>query len=104
MWIAFLSAIVDPVVVGSALVGVMLARSPMQLRAVVGAIAAALSLSELIGGVHEPLTTILGNALGAAIGGVLIAEAARFIVAPLAAGFLALVIYTLASLNNRKKD
>jgi hypothetical protein len=104
MWIAFLSALVDPLVVGTALIGVLLVRSAMQLRLIVGGLAAALSLSELIGGLQDPWTHVLANAVGAAAGGLLIAESARFIVAPIAAGFVALVIFTVCSLKNRSKQ
>lgn len=104
MWIAFLSALVDPVVIGAALVGVMLVRSAWQLRITVASVAALLSLSELIGGMHDPLTRVLANAAGAAGAGLLIAEAARFIVAPIVAGFFALTIFTICSLKNRNKE
>jgi hypothetical protein len=99
MWIAFLSALVDPIVVGAALLGVLVVRSAWQLRLSVAGLASALSLSELIGGMHEPLATVLANTAGAAGGGLLIAEAARFIVAPIAAGVLAIAIYTICGLR-----
>ncbi len=104
MWIAFLSALLDPVVVGAALVAVMLARRPWQLRVSVASVAALLSLSELIGGLHEPLSAVLASAAGATAGGLLIAEATRFIVAPIVAGFFALTIFTICSFKNRNKQ
>jgi hypothetical protein len=104
MWIAFLSALLDPVVIGAALVAVMLARRPWQLRVSVATVAALMSLSELIGGLHDPFITVLRNAAGAAAGGLLIAEAARFIVAPIVAGFFALTLFTISSLKNRNKE
>ncbi len=104
MWIAFLSAVLDPVVIGTALLAVMLARRVWQLRLSVASIAALMSLSELIGGLHEPLITVLASAAGAAAGGLLMAEAARFIVAPIVAGFFALTIFTICSLKNRNKQ
>lgn len=103
MWIAFLSALLDPIVIASALIGVLLARSAMQLRIAVASIAALLSLSELIGGLHDPVTKVLASAAGAAAGGLLVAEAARLIFAPIVAGVIALTIYTVCSLRNRDK-
>jgi hypothetical protein len=47
---------------------------------------------------------VLRNAAGAAAGGLLIAEAARFIVAPIVAGFFALTLFTISSLKNRNKE
>lgn len=104
MWIAFLSALLDPLVIGSALVAVLLARRPWQLRVSVATVAALLSLSELIGGLHDPLIKVFANAAGAAAGGLLIAECARFIVAPIVAGFFALTLFTIGSLKNRNKE
>ncbi len=101
MWIAFLSALLDPIVVCTALVGVLLVSSAWRLRLIVAGVAAALSLTELIGGVQDPILHILGNAVGAAAGGLLVAEAARFIVAPIAAFVLAGTIYTLCALKQR---
>ena len=103
MWIAFLSALLDPIVVGVALLGVLLARSAMQLRLAVAGVAALLSLSELIGGLHDPLTKVAAGAAGAAAGGLLVAEAARLVFAPIVAGFIALTIYTVCSLRNRDR-
>ncbi|MDP2358130.1 MAG: hypothetical protein Q8M31_18980 [Beijerinckiaceae bacterium] len=104
MWIAFLSALLDPIVVGAALLAVMLARNAWQLRVSVASIAAIMSLSELIGGLHEPLSEVLRSAVGAAAGGLLIAEAARFIVAPIVSGFFALTIFTICSLKGRNRQ
>ncbi len=104
MWITFLSALLDPVVIGAALLSVILVSSAWQLRLIVASVAALMSLSELIGGLHDPLTRVLANAVGAAAGGLLIAEAARFIVAPIVAGVFALTIYTICSLKNRSKE
>jgi len=104
MWIAFLSAVLDPVVIGAALVAVLLARRPWQLRASVASVAALMSLSELIGGLHEPLSAVLASAAGATAGGLLMAEAARFIVAPIVAGFFALTLFTIGSLKNRNRQ
>lgn len=101
MWIAFLSALLDPIVVCTALVGVLLVSSAWRLRLIVAGVAAALSLTELIGGVQDPILHILGNAAGAAAGGLLIAEAARFIVAPIAALAIAGTIYTVCALKQR---
>lgn len=99
MWLAFLSVLLDPIVLCAALLGVLFVRNAWQLRLGVAGVAAALSLSELIGGLHEPLLSVLSNALGAAAGGLLIAEAVRFIVFPIASGLVALVIFTVCSLK-----
>ena len=101
MWIAFLSALLDPIVVSAALIGVLLVSSAWRLRLLVSGVAAALSLTELIGGVHDPLAEVFANAAGAAAGGLLIAEAARFIVAPIAALVIAGTIFTVCALKQR---
>lgn len=106
MWIAFLSALLDPIVVCTALVGVLMVSSAWRLRLIVAGVAAILSLTELIGGLHDPLLHVLANAAGAAAGGLLIAEAARFIVAPIAALVIAGTIYTVCALKqyNTQKE
>ena len=103
MWIAFLSALLDPVVVGAALLGVFFVRRAWQLRLGVASVAAALSLTELIGGAQEPLGKVFASAAGAGAGGLLIAEAVRFIVAPMVALFIAGAIYAVCGLKNRGK-
>ncbi|MBX9757391.1 MAG: hypothetical protein K2Y29_01355 [Beijerinckiaceae bacterium] len=102
MSIAFLSALLDPMIVGTALVGVFLVKSAMQLRAIVAGVAMALSLSELIGGVHEPLLKILGSAAGAGLAGLLLAEAARMIVAPAAALLLGGALVAISWFRSRQ--
>ena len=102
MWIAFLSALLDPAIVGTALIGVFLVKSAMQLRVIVAGVAMTLSLSELIGGVHEPLLRILSNAAGAGLAGLLLAEGARMIVAPAAALILGVALAAIGWLRSTK--
>ena len=102
MWIAFLSALLDPAIVGTALIGVFLVKSAMQLRVIVVGVAMVLSLSELIGGVHEPLVPILASAAGAGLAGLLLAEASRTILAPAAALILGVALAAIAWLRNAK--
>ena len=104
MSIAFLSALLDPVVIATALIAVFLVRSAMQLRLIVGGVASTLSLSELLGGVHEPLLTILASAAGAGLAGVLLAEGARLVVAPAAAGVLGLLLMAICWLREKKSS
>lgn len=92
MWIAFLSALLDPLISGTALLAVFFVKSAMQLRVIVMAVAALLSLSELIGGLDGPLLPLLSGAAGAALAGLLIAECVRMIVAPAAALILGLIL------------
>ena len=103
MWIAFLSALLDPIVVGAALFGVLLVRNAWQLRFIVAGVATAISFSELIGGLQGPLSKVLAGAAGSAAGGLLVAEAARFIIAPIAAGLIALAIYTVCGLRKLRE-
>lgn len=102
MSIAFLSALLDPIIVGTALVGVFLVKSAMQLRAIVAGVAMALSLSELLGGFHDPLTKLLASAAGAGLAGLLLAEAARMIVAPAAALVLGGALAAISWLRSRQ--
>jgi hypothetical protein len=102
MWIAFLSALLDPLIVGTALVGVFLVKSPMQLRIIVAGVAMILSLSELIGGLQDPLLKILTSAAGAGLAGLLLAEASRMIIAPAAALILGGALAIIAWLRNAK--
>jgi hypothetical protein len=101
MTIAFLAALLDPVVLAAAGIGVFFARSAMQLRIGVMSVAAAMSLSELIGGMEDPLPTVAANAAGAAAGGLLLAEAARLVIAPVAAGVLGVALRALSWLQRK---
>lgn len=101
MTLAFLAALLDPIVVGSAALGVFFARSAWALRLGVMGVAAAMSLSELLGGAHEPPLVTAANAAGAAAAGLLLAEAARLIVAPIAAGVLGLALRVLLLVRGR---
>lgn len=101
MSIAFLSALLDPIVVAAALIGVFLVASAMQLRILVAGVASALSLSEVIGGVQEPMTTVLAGASGAALAGLLLAEASRLVIAPIAAGALGVALAAICWLRGK---
>jgi hypothetical protein len=97
MHIAFLSALLDPIVIGVAIGSVFLARSAMQMRLATMSVAAALSLTELIGGADE---SAWPGAVGAAMGGLVLAESARFILVPIVALFVALWLRALMWLRS----
>lgn len=101
MSLAFLSALLDPIVWAAALIGVFLVASAMQLRILVAGVASTLSLSELIGGLQEPLATTLAGASGAALAGLLLAEASRLVIAPIAAGALGLTLAAICWLRGK---
>lgn len=98
MHIAFLSALLDPIVIGVAIGSVFVARSAMQMRLAAMSVAAALSLTELIGG--EGAESAWPGAVGAALGGLVLAEGARFVLVPLVALFVTLWLRALMWLRS----